>query len=340
MGPDGIQLGTLLGAGSFGRVYAGTWQGSPVAVKVITHSRADDTRISQELTLSVSFDHPNLVRALHYVKVDINPQAPDFSEGDSDVFLPAGAVGVFTLPEDWAVVQKTQQAAAAAAAKNAPAIDTETWIVMDLMDQGNLAVALRHGNIFIDDRTGALDMGRLLRRALDVASGLAYLHSRSVCHGDLKWENVLLKSERQDTDGVIAKIADFGLSRALAFGQSHLSTRRYGTVTHMPPELLVAGKLTPAADVYSFGIMLWELVSRSLPFEGLHHGEVIHRVVTEDLRPSPWPTASQTGLQLPIDYIPLAEACWARRAGDRPTMAIVLQRLLDMLTEVEGTQEV
>jgi serine/threonine protein kinase len=45
------------------------------------------------------------------------------------------------------------------------------------------------------------------------------------------------------------------LSRALAFGQSHLSTRRYGTVTHQPPELLVAGKLTPAADVYSFGIM-------------------------------------------------------------------------------------
>jgi serine/threonine protein kinase len=37
--------------------------------------------------------------------------------------------------------------------------------------------------------------------------------------------------------------------------QSHLSTRRYGTVTHMPPELLVAGKLTPSADVYSFGIM-------------------------------------------------------------------------------------
>lgn len=37
--------------------------------------------------------------------------------------------------------------------------------------------------------------------------------------------------------------------------QSHLSTRRYGTVTHQPPELLVAGKLTPAADIYSFGVM-------------------------------------------------------------------------------------
>lgn len=118
-------------------------------------------------------------------------------------------------------------------------------------------------------------------------------------------------AEPQDPDGVMAAIADFGLSRALALGQvgawqglfwqcpgcisttcnaaaqgpeysfmwppswsacrhsqphscynltgcpmqSHLSTMRYGTVTHQPPELLVSGKLTPAADIYSFGIM-------------------------------------------------------------------------------------
>lgn len=47
----------------------------------------------------------------------------------------------------------------------------------------------------------------------------------------------------------------------------------------------MAGKLTPAADVYSFGIMLWEMVSRTPPFAGLHHGEIIHKVVTQDLRP-------------------------------------------------------
>lgn len=56
----------------------------------------------------------------------------------------------------------------------------------------------------------------------------------------------------------------------------------------MPPELLVAGKLTPAADVYSFGIMMWEMTSRTPPFAGLHHGEVIHKVVTQDLRPGRW----------------------------------------------------
>jgi serine/threonine protein kinase len=60
---------------------------------------------------------------------------------------------------------------------------------------------------------------RLLRRAADVAAGVSYLHSRHVCHGDLKCENVLLRSEPQDPDGAMAKVADFGLSRALAFGQ-------------------------------------------------------------------------------------------------------------------------
>jgi serine/threonine protein kinase len=60
---------------------------------------------------------------------------------------------------------------------------------------------------------------RLLRRAADVAAGVSYLHSRNVCHGDLKSENVLLRSEGADPDGCLAKVADFGLSRALAHGQ-------------------------------------------------------------------------------------------------------------------------
>eukprot|EP00879_Flechtneria_rotunda_P011965 GHRR01012497.1.p1 GENE.GHRR01012497.1~~GHRR01012497.1.p1 ORF type:complete len:222 (+),score=73.14 GHRR01012497.1:505-1170(+) len=215
-------------------------------------------------------------------------------------------------------------------------LDTETWIVMDLMDRGNLAAAVRGGG-FVDEGSRQIDMVRLLRRVSDVAAGVCYLHSRNVCHGDLKCENVLLKTEPQDPDGLMAKVADFGLSRALAFGQSHLSTRRYGTVTHMPPELLVSGKLTPAADVYSFGIMMWEFVTGALPFAGLHHGEVIHKVVTQDLRPDPWPAAGPA-TPLPPAYIQLAEACWARQAEDRPTMAEVLQRLLGMLAHAEQHQ--
>jgi hypothetical protein len=85
---------------------------------------------------------------------------------------------------------------------------------------------------------------------------------------------------------------------------------------------------------------VWELVTRSLPFQGLHHGEIIHKVVTADLRPGPWPPVSGAGPSLPADYIPLAQDCWARRTEDRPDMTQVLQRLLQMMQQVEGDEGV
>jgi serine/threonine protein kinase len=95
----------------------------------------------------------------------------------------------------------------------------------------------------------------LLAHLLDVARGMAYVHSQGICHGDLKAANVLLARDPSAPHGCTAKVADFGLSRALAMGASHLSTRTYGTVTHMAPELLSSGHLRQANDVYSFGIM-------------------------------------------------------------------------------------
>ncbi|KAI8476229.1 MAG: kinase-like domain-containing protein [Monoraphidium minutum] len=98
---------------------------------------------------------------------------------------------------------------------------------------------------------------RLLSRLRDVAAGMAYLHSRGVLHGDLKAANVLLQRSARAPFGAVAKVADFGLSRIMAEGQTHRSTTAMGTITHMPPELLCDGKLSPAADVYSFGVVMW-----------------------------------------------------------------------------------
>jgi len=56
--------------------FIGVWRGDQVAVKVIVHSQADESRIQQELSLSLSFDHPNLVRALHYDQMNITPGRP------------------------------------------------------------------------------------------------------------------------------------------------------------------------------------------------------------------------------------------------------------------------
>ena len=109
----------------------------------------------------------------------------------------------------------------------------------------------------------------------DIACGLDYLHSAGVVHGDLKNANVLCSSSRpvsrawpadvrfcdrrscqhDSAAPLICKLADFGLSRIMSADASHLTTRTYGTISHMPPELLRNGIMSRAADVFSFAML-------------------------------------------------------------------------------------
>lgn len=104
---------------------------------------------------------------------------------------------------------------------------------------------------------------RLLCRLAEVAQGMAYLHTKQIIHGDLKAANVLLVNSIHGSFGQIAKLTDFGLAGVLRDGITHHSTQNLGTVSHCAPEVLAAGHVSPAADVYAFGIMS-KLLSCSL----------------------------------------------------------------------------
>jgi serine/threonine protein kinase len=109
---------------------------------------------------------------------------------------------------------------------------------------------------------------------LDIARGLEYLHSCSIVHGDLKPQNVLLKTAGTDRRGYVCKLGDFGLSRMLQETETHVNTGSYGTVTHAAPELLSEGRLTKSSDVFAFGMLLWELVTGDRLFPDMHTTQV------------------------------------------------------------------
>lgn len=144
----------------------------------------------------------------------------------------------------------------------------ETWIVMEFCDIGNLSDAIANG--FFQKRP-ALQKFLEWQTAMDIASAMEYLHSQDIVHGDLKGANVLLRSCPSEHRSFIAKVSDFGLSKFMSPMKTHHSTRSHGTITHMPPEMLRTGTLTKAVDVYSFGVILWEIITARSPFKGLNH---------------------------------------------------------------------
>ncbi|KAE9049538.1 hypothetical protein PR001_g3220 [Phytophthora rubi] len=108
---------------------------------------------------------------------------------------------------------------------------------------------------------------QLTRIAGDIANGMRFLHSRkpAVIHRDLKSANVLL-----DAKGV-AKLCDFGLVRT--------KFTSAGTPSYMPPELLSGQPFSKSVDVFMFGILLWEIFSRDIPFRGYDVSDIKRRVL-------------------------------------------------------------
>lgn len=94
--------------------------------------------------------------------------------------------------------------------------------------------------------------------------GLSYLHSCGIVHGDLKPANVLMDDSNADRRGFIAKLSDFGLCHLLS-GNTSLHTETWGTVHFMAPEHM-AGRVTHAADIYSFGMCLMQMLTGVQPY--------------------------------------------------------------------------
>ncbi|XP_050553705.1 uncharacterized protein LOC118273351 isoform X4 [Spodoptera frugiperda] len=158
---------------------------------------------------------------------------------------------------------------------------------------------------------------RLTAMALDAARGLSYLAQLRYVHRDVAARNCLVSAQR------VVKLADFGMTR-LVFEHDYYRFSRKGMlpVRWMAPESLALGVFSPASDVWSFGVLLYEIVTfGSLPFQGLSNAEVLARV-----------KAGHT-LELPPGLKPqlegLIRSCWQAEQRARPGAAEVAAFLAD-----------
>ena len=233
--------------GAFGAVWQGDWDGLRVAVKVL---RAGLLELDQETADEFEKEADFMMRARHANLVR---------------FFGAGKMA-----------------------------GGEPFLVLELVARGSLAKLLNRGSSGGEGGSsgsaGALSPALQLRLAADVARGMAYIHALDAMHRDLKSGNVLV------TEGWRGKVADFGSIRGLLLkrtsrdkdvrearagagagaGADLAMTAGIGTPLYMAPEVIRGEAYGPAADVWSFGVVVWELHTGRRPDlleeEGLGHG--------------------------------------------------------------------
>ncbi|CAH9096059.1 unnamed protein product [Cuscuta epithymum] len=184
----------------------------------------------------------------------------------------------------------------------------------EFMVNGSLKQFLRK-----KDRT--IDRRKRLIIAMDTAFGMEYLHEKNIVHFDLKCENLLVNM--RDPHRPVCKIGDLGLSKVKQ--QTLVSGGVRGTLPWMAPELL-SGKsnmVTEKIDVYSFGIVMWELLTGEEPYADMHCASIIGGIVNNTLRP-----------EIPIwcdpEWKSLMESCWASDPSERPSFSEISQKLRSM----------
>lgn len=194
----------------------------------------------------------------------------------------------------------------------------ESIMVMEYISGGDLYQAL------ISART--LTWPMRYRIALDIARGMTALHALDppLCHSDLKCPNCMIVDWNPKAP-IVAKVSDFGLSSRLYGDQltKTPTTNPFWTA----PEILAQLPFDTSVDVYSFGVILWNLLSRKAMFEEMMpFTEDVSRAIRGGKRP---PIPQEAGLT--ADYEALIEACWDHRPSSRPTFFDICIKLEEMI---------
>ncbi|KQJ94770.1 hypothetical protein BRADI_3g13060v3 [Brachypodium distachyon] len=179
-------------------------------------------------------------------------------------------------------------------------------IVTEYMPEGNLYE-------FLHKQNDLLEINEILRIAISISKGMEYLHRNNIIHRDLKTANVLKGY------GQVLKIADFGVSRIGS--QEGQMTAETGTYRWMAPEIIDHKPYDHKADVFSFAIVLWELITLKVPYDDM-------TPLQAALGVRQIPSGTHPGLSK------LIRQCWDEDPEIRPAFGEIITQLEDMLQQV------
>ena len=157
------------------------------------------------------------------------------------------------------------------------------YIVTEYIEGGTLSKYLKKKKFNFSERQASHLMSQ-------IASGVQYLHQYGIVHRDLKPGNIMIT---QQNDFGVIKIMDFGLSKIVS--PSEKMVEGYGTLSYVAPEVLLRTPYNKEVDIWSMGVILYYMLSGSLPFRGTKQQEVAEKIVYEDLEfdEDEWETRSQ-----------------------------------------------
>eukprot|EP00747_Dinoflagellata_sp_TGD_P095907 gnl/TRDRNA2_/TRDRNA2_166656_c0_seq2.p1 gnl/TRDRNA2_/TRDRNA2_166656_c0~~gnl/TRDRNA2_/TRDRNA2_166656_c0_seq2.p1 ORF type:complete len:310 (-),score=47.27 gnl/TRDRNA2_/TRDRNA2_166656_c0_seq2:137-1066(-) len=195
---------------------------------------------------------------------------------------------------------------------------------------------LLHNRVELD-----LTWTQRVKMCVDIARAMVYLHKFNpmIIHRDLKSPNLLLQSPvNSESDEPLVKVADFGLSRMQDTAMGEGSNGSWGTMTiaagtyhWMAPEVVTDSRYNEKVDVYSYSIILYEIICREFPFEDLEPLEAMNLMVNGTR-----PTLELVPKACPEMLTNLMIVCWAHEAKDRPSFENIVSVLRVIAGKIEN----
>ncbi|KAL4423942.1 hypothetical protein ABPG75_001243 [Micractinium tetrahymenae] len=292
-------LGQLIGTGARCRCYRGTWQGGRVAIKVVECQGGAGAGGAGKSGTAAAELEAVLARSLSHPHI-----------------LATFCYGV-SREED----------------PRSGRVREQVWIVTELCNSGSLLNGIDRG---LPHRNAASGGGphlpHILAVASEIAGAMAYLHSHDIIHGDLTPSNVLLTSCIKDARRWVCKRSSGAPDQPLRLPSPRPTPAR--AVSHMPPELLGSGTLSKAADVFSWGILVLEMLHGRRAWLGASAQAVLAWGVAGEL-----PFAIPSPPAVPAELAGLLRRCLSHDPAQRPNFTAVLSEVQQIAHELVRDRE-